>query len=285
MAVGRAGAPRHDADGDADRHRERPAASPGSCAATSSSTSASETASLADRNHKAYPVLDREQRRQRDDRARRSGREGTGHSASALALRRRRHRRARRRLRAGPHLRRRLSQRRSARPRLRSRRHARPRQLPEVRHLAARTRCPGCASRSAGACRRAARFLRHFLYQGFNEDEQGRQACSTASSIRSAAPAADRSTTASARRRATRCSSSTSCFRSICFRSPTDRKPIPEDWRDRQPARARRAHRHRAEGLSPADQLGVLQPRRLARPHRSDRDQGRRAAARTHASA
>jgi hypothetical protein len=49
---------------------------------------------------------------------------------------------------------------------------------------------------------------------------------STASSIKSAARAADRSTTDSVRRHATRCSSSTSFFLSICSRSRTDRRPI-----------------------------------------------------------
>ena len=74
-----------------------------------------ETASVADRNHKAYPVLDPNSAENvmtvRDD----PTAKGQVDSALALALRRRRHRRARRRLRAGPHLRRRLSQRRPAR--------------------------------------------------------------------------------------------------------------------------------------------------------------------------
>ncbi len=47
------------------------------------------------------------------------------------------------------------------------------------------------------------------------------------------------------------------------------RQPIRRRGVDRQPARARRANRHGAEDLSPADQLGVLQSRRLARAHRS----------------
>ena len=71
------------------------------------------------------------------------------------------------------------------------------------------------------------RFLRHFLYQGFNEDEQGRQRVRRRVRSGRRRRAADRSTTASARRRATRCSTSTSSFRSICFRSPTARRPIP----------------------------------------------------------
>ena len=75
------------------------------------------------------------------------------------------------------------------------------------------------------------RFLRHFLYQGFNEDEQGRTRVRRRVRSGRRRRAADRSTTASARRRATRCSTSTSSFRSICFRSPTARRPI------RRPAR------------------------------------------------
>src|SRR5207249_4780887 len=65
------------------------------------------------------------QRRARDDRARRSGREGSGDSTIAVALRRRRNRGARRRLRARAHLRRRLSQRGSTRRRVRAGGHAR----------------------------------------------------------------------------------------------------------------------------------------------------------------
>ena len=134
-----------------------------------------------------------------------------------------------------------------------------------------------CASRSAGACRRAAASCGISSTRASTRTSRG-AGCSTACSIRSAARAADRSTTASARRRATRCSTSTSCSRSISFRSPTARQPIPRRGVDRQPARARRANRHGAEGLSPADELRVLQPRRLARAHRSHRHQGRRPA-------
>ena len=93
-------------------------------------------------------------------------------------------------------------------------------------------------------------------------------ACSTACSIRSAAPAADRSTTASARRRATRCSTSTSCFPVDLFPFTDGPSTDPETGTtDSLLARAR-AQRHGAEGLPPADQLRVLQPRRLARAHR-----------------
>ena len=134
-----------------------------------------------------------------------------------------------------------------------------------------------CATRSAGACRRAAASSATFSIRASTRTSRD-AACSTACSIRSAARAADRSTTASARRRATRCSIFNILFpgRSVSVhRRPVDRS---RDRRDRQPARARRAHRHRAEGLSPADQLRVLQPRRLAGAHRSDRNEGRRAA-------
>ena len=171
-----------------------------------------------------------EQPRQRDDRARRSGREGTGHSARALAFRRRRHRRARRRLRARTHLRRRLSHRRSPRPRLRARRRARPRQLHEVRHVE-REPDAGAALRDRLG-RLAERPLPAALsLSGVQRGRAG--AARVRRRLRSGRRrrAAGRSTTASARRRATRCSTSTSCFRSICSRSPTARPPIPRPAR------------------------------------------------------
>ena len=76
------------------------------------------TASVADRAHQAYPVLDRNSAENvmtvRDD----PTAKGQVIPRTPLAVRGRRDRRARRRLRAGPHLRRRLSHGRSARARL-----------------------------------------------------------------------------------------------------------------------------------------------------------------------
>ena len=48
----------------------------------------------------------------------------------------------------------------------------------------------------------------------------------------------------------------------------------PETGAHRRPARARRPQRHGAEVLPPADELGVLQSRRLAGPHRRRRARG-----------
>ena len=127
------------------------------------------------------------------------------------------------------------------------------------------------------------RFLRHFLYQGFNEDEQGRQVFD---GVFDQVGGAGRG---SFNHRFGQASRDALQYFNILF--PVDLFPFtdgpstdPETRRDRQPARARGAHRHRAEDLSPADQLRVLQPRRLAGAHRSDRDEGRRPAGRTRAS-
>ena len=65
--------------------------------------------------------------------------------------------------------------RRSARARLRARGHARPDQLLQVRHVAREPVARPRVTRSAGASSQSGRFLRHFLYQGFNQDEQGRR--------------------------------------------------------------------------------------------------------------
>ena len=228
MAMGRAGAPGHDADGDADRHRERPPNHREWCAATSSSTSARRQRRSRTAITRPYPVLDPNSAENvmtvRDDpiaRGDRSSRDSRWRFVDAG------HGRPRRRLRARPHLRRRVSHQRPSRPRVRARRHARPRQLHEVRHVGGQSDRPAFAPRSAGACRRAAAFCGIFSTRASTRTSRGAR-CSTACSIRSAARAAGRSTTDSARRRATRSSTSTSCSRSICSRSPTGRQPIPK---------------------------------------------------------
>ena len=227
------------------------------------------TASVADRAHKAYPVLDPNSAENvmtvRDD----PTAKGQVDPARALALRRRRHGRARRRLRARPHLRRRLSHRRSARRRLRPVRHARSDQLPEVRHVGGQPDAgPALRDRLGRVAERP--LPAPLPLSGLQRGRAG--------------PPGVRRRVRSGRRRRPRIVQPPLrpgvARRAAVLQHPLSgrsvsvhRRPVDRsgDRRDRQPARARRAHRHRAEGLPPADELRVLQPRRLARAHRSDR--------------
>ena len=132
-------------------------------------------APLADSSHLAYPPVDPEGR---DSRLYRAG-PPPGRPAPAaeedLALRRAVEGRPRRRLRAGAHLRGRLPQPRPARRRLRPRRHARPGQLLQERGRSAANPLAGVTLALGHGISQSGRFLRHFLHQGFNEDEQGRR--------------------------------------------------------------------------------------------------------------
>ena len=85
---------------------------------------------------------------------------------------------------------------------------------------------PGITQAIGWGVSQTGRFLRHFVYEGFNEDERGRRGVRRRCSIRSAAPAAGRSTTASGSSRAISCSTSTSSIRWTCFRSPMPIRPI-----------------------------------------------------------
>ena len=115
------------------------------------------------------------------------------------------------------------------------------------------------------------RFLRHFLYQGFNEDEQGRKVFD---GVFDQVGGAGRG---SFNHRFGQASRDALQYFNILF--PVDLFPFtdgpstdPESGAIDSLLGARRAHRHRAEGLSPAHQLRVLQPRRLAGAHRRDRN-------------
>ena len=138
-------------------------------------------------------------------------------------------------------------------------------------------------SRSAGACRRPGASSATSSTKASTKTNAAASS-STACSIRWAAPAAARSTTASASSRATSCSTSTSSIPVDMFPFTDDDQTDPETGAHRRPARARAAHEHGAEDVAPADQLGVLQPRRLAGAHRRDRHARRRAARRPAAS-
>ena len=173
MAVGRAGGP--DADGDPDRHRPAASRSPGWCAATSSPAPTPPWPPIADRNHEAYPVVDPEQRRARPLRAHAADRRAAGRAA--------------RRAGASP-----------APAPSRSTAASRPAAsttsstAPAIRAWSASawparatwsassstppppraTRCRACAPAIGWGVSQTGRFLRHFVYQGFNEDERGR---------------------------------------------------------------------------------------------------------------
>ena len=126
---------------------------------------------------------------------------------------------------------------------------------------------PGLRSAIGWGVSQSGRFLRHFLYQGFNEDEQGRRVFD---GVFDQVGGAGRG---SFNHRFGQASRDALQHFNILF--PVDLFPFtdgpstdPETGAtDSLLARAERS-RHGAEGLSPADQLRVLQPRRLARAHR-----------------
>ena len=136
---------------------------------------------------------------------------------------------------------------------------------------------PGLTYAIGWGVSQSGRFLRHFLYQGFNDDEQGRKVFD---GVFDQVGGAGRG---SFNHRFGQASRDALQYFNILF--PVDLFPFtdgpstdPETGVvDSLLARAERDG-HRAEDLSPADEFRVLQPRRLARPHRSDRHEGRRAA-------
>ncbi len=137
---------------------------------------------------------------------------------------------------------------------------------------------PGLRQAIGWGVSQTGRFLRHFVYQGFNEDEQGRIVFD---GVFDQVGGAGRG-----------------CFnhrfgqqsrdqlQHFNIQYPVDMFPFTDEDQtdpvtgvtDGLLARARRTQ-HRAADVPPAHQLRVLQPRRLARAHRRDRH-ARRAAAR-----
>ncbi len=84
---------------------------------------------------------------------------------------------------------------------------------------------PGIQHALAWGVSQTGRFLRHFLYQGFNEDEQGRPVFDGVS-IKWVAPAEALSTIVSGKLPGMPSSTSTSCIPSTCSLSPTGGKRI-----------------------------------------------------------
>ena len=111
------------------------------------------------------------------------------------------------------------------------------------------------------------RFLRHFVYQGFNEDERGRIVFD---GVFDQVGGAGRGSFNHRFGQQSR-----DQLQHFNIQYPVDMFPFTDETRDRsgdrphrRPARARAAIEHRAEDGAPAHQLRVLQPRRLAGPHR-----------------
>ena len=113
------------------------------------------------------------------------------------------------------------------------------------------------------------RFLRHFVYQGFNEDEHGRQVFDGVIDQLGGAGRGSFNHRFGQQSRIS-CSTSTSSTPSTCFRSPTRTRLDPETGlTDGLLARARRSNTvpkffHVMSGLR------VFQPCRFAHPHRCD---------------
>ena len=143
--------------------------------------------------------------------------------------------------------------------------------------IAGQSRCRASAYAIGWGVSQSGRFLRHFLYQGFNEDEQGRKVFD---GVFDQVGGAGRG---SFNHRFGQASRDALQYFNILF--PVDLFPFTDGPETDPETGATDSLLARAErngtapkSLPPADQLGVLQPRRLARPHRSDRHEGRRAA-------
>ena len=114
------------------------------------------------------------------------------------------------------------------------------------------------------------RFLRHFLYEGFNEDEQGRQVFD---GVFDQVGGAGRGSFNHRFGQASR-----DAEQHLNFLFPVDMFPVhrcdddgPGNRRNRRSAGTDGGHRDDTEAVSRVDQLGVLQPCRIARSHRRDR--------------
>ena len=197
------------------------------------------TASLADRNHQGYLAIDPNARRERDDRPRRSDGEGPGRAAIALALHRR----------PAPSRSTAVSNRdgsttSSTAPPTRACSAAgwRARAI-SISFLKYDTSpdnpSPGLKYAIGWGVSQSGRFLRHFLYQGFNADEQGRKRLRRR--LRSGRRRGPRIVQPPVRPGVARCAavSSTSSSRWICFRSPTARQPIRKPAQSTACSRAR----------------------------------------------